>query len=118
MVAVVVVEEVCRQTAAAVVRSVTEQAQPVGAVALLPMVMMSVQVAVAPLENFPAVAPPALAESVQPLFVVNVTPIEIVPLSERVAAAVATLVLTTLMPVVDSLKQKTQIPVARSPKPI
>ena len=96
MVAVVVVEEVCRQTAAAVVRSVTEQAQPVGAVALLPMVMMSVQVAVAPLENFPAVAPPALAESVQPLFVVNVVPLEIVPLSVRVAAVCETVATTEI----------------------
>ena len=56
--AVVVVLAVCEITSATVVRSFAVQCQPVGAVALLPIVTTTVHVPVVPDTNVPAVAPP------------------------------------------------------------
>ena len=75
-VTVVAVKAVCFKVSAVVVVSHALHAQPFGAVAALPMVITIVQ-AVAPAVNFPAVAPPARADSVQPAFEVNVVPTDI-----------------------------------------
>ena len=60
-------------TSARVVMSTTVQDYPLGAVAVSPMVTISVH-EVEPTVKVPAVAPPAVALSVQPLLVVNLVP--------------------------------------------
>lgn len=74
---VVVEDAVCRNRLA-VVRSLTVQAHPFGAVAVLPMVMTTVHAPVACATNDPAVAPPVVLVTVpQPVSVVNLVPTDI-----------------------------------------
>lgn len=77
-VAVVIVEAVCFNVSVVVVTSHTEHAQPFGAVAVLPKVIVGAQ-AIAPERNDPAVAPPTKVFSVQPPFDVNFRPAEMKP---------------------------------------
>jgi len=77
IVAVVVVYAVCLSVSVLVAMSQAKQAQPLGAVALFPMVMTGAQ-AVCPAPNEPAVAPPVRAVGVpHPLAMVKVVPTDI-----------------------------------------
>ena len=71
----VVVLALCLMTSVVVVRSAAWQLHPLGAVG---SVIVTVQVPVVPEANLPAVAPPTVAELVQPL-AVNFVPPEISP---------------------------------------
>jgi len=72
IVAVVVLDAVVTPTAA-VLRSLTAQFQPCGAITFVPKVIVVLHVPVVPLVNCPAVLPPTRADGVQPLSV-NVPP--------------------------------------------
>lgn len=78
-VAVVVLVAVCLIVSEGVVRSFAKHAQPFGAVAEPPIVIVTVHVPVVPDVNEPAVAPPTRAVSEQPALDVNFVPSTSVP---------------------------------------